>query len=644
MLSALFLAITVSSTDAMCAVRGWTRDGGTLAAVGSPISATEHHTGRGNSFYSVRTTRGTVFVAGDTGGEPIIAFAGNGANLAQVDEGSPLAALLENDRRLCRGGGLAKWNRLLAKGQPATTLFSIATGEGFGTDSIGDMRVPALVQSNWGQEQAWDSESLFSTPMLVDCFNLHTPSNACCGCVATAMGQVMRLHRHPASIGEIVRECYINGKAESLATQSGTYDWDSIPCDVETDGVTPEQAAALGRVTYNAAVSVRMNWWYGTFENDFYDSGSTYGFMAAKSFGEVFGYASATYFDSLNGTNTHFGSGMDMLVTNNLERVVFSNLDAGYPVLLGLEGGEGEYAYGHSVVCDGYGYKDGNAYVHLNMGWYGQCDLWYLLPDIDTRAYTRAYFFDSMVDAVYNIIPGDTVKGTLSGRVTRGGNGVADASVSLYKGGTKVAVSKTNAYGVYGFAVAEAGEYRVVAESSIYGGETPDPAPLALPDAKYVAYDKDDNGYSCSRVVWFADKTGNSWGNDIELDEVSVPAVDANGGEVSIPAGWFTNYYESAASGSATVSDLAAIAAQPAANGVNTVGECYVALLDPTNATDRFKAEISFNDVGDPVITWTPKDETTRDYTLYSSDDLQNWTALPAASTGLFFKVQVRLK
>ena len=47
------------------------------------------------------------------------------------------------------------------------------------------------------------------------------------------------------------------------------------------------------------------------------------------------------------------------------KRIIYANLDAGYPVCLGIRGSAG----GHAIVADGYGYYNGSIYTHLNLGW-----------------------------------------------------------------------------------------------------------------------------------------------------------------------------------------------------------------------------------------------------------------------------------
>ena len=54
MMLAAILALSVTASDAIYAVRGWVRQGGTLEAVGMPMEAVVQTTDAGNRFYAVR--------------------------------------------------------------------------------------------------------------------------------------------------------------------------------------------------------------------------------------------------------------------------------------------------------------------------------------------------------------------------------------------------------------------------------------------------------------------------------------------------------------------------------------------------------------------------------------------------------------
>jgi uncharacterized repeat protein (TIGR02543 family) len=84
-----------------------------------------------------------------------------------------------------------------------------------------------------------------------------------------------------------------------------------------------------------------------------------------------------------------------------------------------------------------------------------------------------------------------------------------------------------------------------------------------------------------------------------------------------------------------------------AANGVNKVWECYVAGLNPTNATDIFRTVIWMEN-GLPVIGWTPdlneggtKQE--RVYTVEGCESLTNGSWGPTNAASRFFRVKVNM-
>ncbi len=81
---------------------------------------------------------------------------------------------------------------------------------------------------------------------------------------------------------------------------------------------------------------------------------------------------------------------------------------------------------------------------------------------------------------------------------------------------------------------------------------------------------------------------------------------------------------------------------------MNKVWECYVAGISPTNATEKFRTVISWEN-GAPVIGWQPKlsaeEETKRTYTIFGREALGvgGWTT-PTNALHRFFKVGVEMK
>ena len=93
--------------------------------------------------------------------------------------------------------------------------------------------------------------------------------------------------------------------------------------------------------------------------------------------------------------------------------------------------------------------------------------------------------------------------------------------------------------------------------------------------------------------------------------------------------------------------DYEATAFTMALNGHNTVWECFVAGISPTNVAAQFTAKIEMKD-GVPIVTWEPDLNTNgimRTYKVYGSETLESggdWQ-YPTNSLHRFFKVTVEM-
>jgi hypothetical protein len=372
---------------------------------------------------------GLVFVPADDLVEPIIAFMPSG----QYDPSpaNPLGALVSRDipgRVLQAQAVEAQGLELLApetrqiKAQRKWDLLTQPTGpkaSEFGVSSISDVRVASFVESRWNQ----------TTVSGNACYNYYTPPNAegsasnyPCGCVATAMSQLMRYWMCPTSgIGVHTFSIAADGAGTTRNTlggdgSGGAYDWGSMVL-VPDSSTSSTQRAAIGALTADAGVSVNMSYASGGSSANTLD--------AADAFKNTFGYSNAKqgYNSTLN------------LPETSRNAMVNPNLHAGYPILFGITGPSG----GHAIVCDGYGYNSSTIYHHLNMGWSGSDDAWYNLPTIETTYYT----FTSVYKCVYNVYPTGSGE-IIAGRVTdSGGSPLSGVTVTATSGGTTYPSSGT---------------------------------------------------------------------------------------------------------------------------------------------------------------------------------------------------------
>ena len=194
-------------------------------------------------------------------------------------------------------------------------------------------------------------------PLLTTKWNQHSPYNLLCpydaendalsvtGCVATAMAQIMKYHEYPSA-----------------------YDWSLMKDEYDS---SDESAAAqeVAKVMKDAGASVYMKYSAnGSFANA--DG-------ISEAFRNTFGYSISTELVS----RAYF-------TAQEWDELIYSNLENKMPVYYGgtaididdskgyLQGVEG----GHGFIVDGY---DGKGLYHVNWGWGGLSDGFFLLSLLD---------------------------------------------------------------------------------------------------------------------------------------------------------------------------------------------------------------------------------------------------------------------
>ena len=330
----------------------------------------------------------------------------------------------------------------------AATLSSFAAGP---LSSISDVRVAPLLTTTWGQTGAGGT----SGPA---CYNYYTPNRYQCGCVATAIAQIMYYHRYPteriypgetlyASVNKAERgdnaggwsvapdgtgsyTLYKDGPSTPFSPDyGGPYDWSSMVAS-PTSATSENSRKAIGLLTRDVGLAA--------FSDYNVTSGETSGFVAASSIILNLHYADAVKSD---------------FDANKL----IANLDAGLPVYVNITAP-------HAVVVDGYGYHNGKLYLHINYGYSGNQDGWY-----DTTTDINGATLAGMVANIFPPTRGARHSSVISGRVLdANGAPVANATVTAAADGLATVTTNSNAKGTYAF-ILPAGEYTFTATS---GGET----------------------------------------------------------------------------------------------------------------------------------------------------------------------------
>lgn len=210
--------------------------------------------------------------------------------------------------------------------------------------------IQPLVKSKWDQD----------APYNLDCpYDKANGGISYTGCVATAMAQVMNYFKYPAKgQGENSYTSKELNEQLTLNFSNITFDWDNM-LDSYLGGYNQKQAQAVATLMYACGVAVNMDYSRSTVGS---------GAVSNKITGGVVNYFNydkgIRYYSRNDYTYTDWAT----MVYNNLKNVG--------PIIYNGTGAGG----GHSWVCDGY---DGNGYFHMNWGWGGMSDGYFLLNALE---------------------------------------------------------------------------------------------------------------------------------------------------------------------------------------------------------------------------------------------------------------------
>lgn len=546
--------------SAEVAVKGWLRaDQAPLqTAIGQEVKQVlTYNDANGKALYHVVFLKpnGFVIVAADDQIEPIIAF--SPASRFDPSPKNPLWALVSKDlpnrhahvKAMAAAGAKgvpvsatkAKWDRIMANG-------NLATGKAASLPSISDVRVSPMLQSLWSQDID-DPLDYYGNNNA--CYNYYTPPYAAgsvynypCGCVATATGQLMRYLQWPTtSVGKASFTVTVDGNSQTLSLlggdgNGGKYNWSIMVLDPAPSS-TLAQRQEIGTLMHDVGAAVKM---------DYSAVGSGAWMIDAKTaLVSTFGYANAIDAEDQNGN-----------LDTSICAMVNTNLDAGFPVMFGIDDGDS----GHAVVGDGYGYSQYTIYHHLNLGWAGDSNAWYNLPTIDTSQTT----FTTIDDCTYNIWPTGTGE-IISGRVTDlTGNPMSGVSLTATRTGGGTYTATSNSRGIYAFAkIPSSSTYTISASKSGFA----------------FANQTASTGLSQDGT----DTTGNKWGINFTPQDATVPVLTTTSplpsatvgvfySQTLVASGGTTPYTWSIAQGSLpeglSLSNVGVISGTPTSTGTST--------------------------------------------------------------------------
>jgi len=224
--------------------------------------------------------------------------------------------------------------------------------------------IAPMITTNWNQGQPYNDQC-----PTID--NVRTVT----GCVATAMAQLMYFYQWPKTSAAIPAYTTKTKDSEGAAYEltvdalpSTTFDWDDMlanytPLNPETgirylSGTTTQQQAVATLMKYCGA-ALQMS--YGLSANG-----------GSAAYNEDIPYALKSCFGYDGGVRHCYRKNYSMAEWVD---IIYGELAASRPVALGGQSAGG----GHSFVCDGYRSVDDADYFHINWGWAGSSDGYFLL-------------------------------------------------------------------------------------------------------------------------------------------------------------------------------------------------------------------------------------------------------------------------
>ncbi len=321
--------------------------------------------------FNVSNGEGFVIVAGDDRVKPILAYSTTGSfdpnNMSEgfqftLDGFCEEIQYVREHNLTATPDIVAEWRSVNEKG---------SLNRGGQTRTV----VGPLCQTLWNQNFPWNSQC----PEDPEGSGGHVYA----GCVATAMGMVMKFWEWPAQ-GVGSHSYHPEGYAQQSANFGETeYHFELMPNTLDSTS-TEEEYFEIAQLLHHLGISVDMMY-----------SGSGSG-----AYSDAVPSALRSYFRyNCNDHVTNYGNWWPGWGYTNEEWAQMLK-DGGLDELLPLyySGQDDSGAGGHAYVCDGY---DENDYFHFNWGWSGRDNAWCPIGALNTTRYA----FNQMNGFTGHIIP-----------------------------------------------------------------------------------------------------------------------------------------------------------------------------------------------------------------------------------------------
>lgn len=196
----------------------------------------------------------------------------------------------------------------------------------------------------------WDQDKPYNLQCPMDGSNLSVT-----GCVATALAQVMYYHKWPASTTEEISSYTTTSKnIQVQALPATTFKWDLMRNEYKGNAVGDTANAVAELMRYCGQI-LKMDY-----------SSDASGTNLAPYIENLYNYFNYSL-------NMHYTT-REYYSSSQWEEMIYQEIAHNRPVL--YDGNAPDANMGHQFICDGY---DNNGLFHINWGWGGYCDGYFLL-------------------------------------------------------------------------------------------------------------------------------------------------------------------------------------------------------------------------------------------------------------------------
>lgn len=274
----------------------------------------------------------------------------------------------------------------ITRGESASKFFSFSYAE-----DITDEQEPLLGKISFDQGEPYNN----LCPIV-------NGKRAVTGCVATAMASVMAYYRYPSCGKGLVTYSGGSAGAQTINLEDHAFQWNNILPHYVYGNYTEAQGDAVAELMLACGASLNMQY-----------SADGSGISTEKvpsALKNNFSFDSkVAHYSTLN-----YPGDPEELFEYDWEPTIREQTKAGMPIIFAGSPAQGKS--GHCFILDGYKVIDGIYYYHVDWGWNGTANGYYLLTNLNPDGTSYSGYNCTMVcnikpqgwTAIENVRPNDT--------------------------------------------------------------------------------------------------------------------------------------------------------------------------------------------------------------------------------------------